>query len=52
MKAPVAHCTLSVGQVKKETWERQTEYNSNPVWSQNFRFFVHNPFIQDLEIKV
>ncbi|KAK6182627.1 hypothetical protein SNE40_010269 [Patella caerulea] len=50
LNEPSPHCFLSVGTETKESW---IKYNTvEPRWEQNFRFLIHNPNYQNLDVDV
>ncbi|KAL5010091.1 hypothetical protein ScPMuIL_012396 [Solemya velum] len=50
MVEPNPYATLSVGQVRYETYVKPN--TDSPRWEQNFRFLVHNPHFQTIEVDV
>ncbi|ESO96571.1 extended synaptotagmin-like protein 2-like protein variant [Lottia gigantea] len=50
LNEPSPFCQISVGTLKKESW---VKWNTNePRWEQNFRFLIHNPNFQNLDVDV
>lgn len=50
MSEPSTQAVLSVGQQKVESIVRHN--TTEPRWEQNFRFMLHNPNYQNLELEV
>ncbi|XP_064595420.1 extended synaptotagmin-2-like isoform X2 [Liolophura sinensis] len=47
---PCPFVQINLGQIKQESTVKQN--TNEPRWEENFRFFVHNPNFQDLDITV
>ncbi|XP_069121832.1 extended synaptotagmin-2-like isoform X3 [Argopecten irradians] len=50
MAEPCAYCIVSVGQKKEES---QVKLNTDsPIWEENYRYLVHDPNIQVIDVQV
>ena len=50
MAEPDAYVILNVGQKTEES--NVIQNSTDPRWEQGFRFLVHDPNLQDLDVKV
>lgn len=50
MAEPNPYCIVSVGQTKYESAVKMN--TDSPIWEENFRYLVHDPNFQVIDIQV
>ncbi|XP_060068071.1 extended synaptotagmin-2-like isoform X2 [Ylistrum balloti] len=50
MAEPCAYCIVSVGQMKEESAVKMN--TDSPIWEENYRYLVHDPNIQVIDVQV